>query len=108
MPRTDILNSSYQQGTVPSQWKQAVVVPIPKTNRPAWNSLRPVSLTDHFAKLAESFMTKWILSNIENKLDPNQFGNRKGVSTAHYLIKLMENLYNHADPPLKSQHCCSN
>ena len=96
-PLTDILNSSYHQGIVPSQWKQAVVVPIPKTNRPAWNSLRPVSLTDHFAKLAETYITRLILQDIDDKIDPNQFGNRKGVSTSHYLIKLMDNLYNHAD-----------
>ena len=44
-PMTDILNSSYQQGTVPSQWKQAIVVPLPKTKKPIWNQLRPVSLT---------------------------------------------------------------
>ena len=32
-PVTDILNSSYK-GVVPKQWKQAIVVPIPKTKPP--------------------------------------------------------------------------
>ena len=30
-------------------------------------------------------------------LDQNQFGNRKGVSTAHYLVKLVDNLCFHAE-----------
>ena len=87
-PLTDILNSSYQHGIVPLQWKKATVIPLPKSLPPSWDKLRPVSLTDHFAKLAESFITEWILSDIENNIDPNQFGNRKGVSTTHYLVKL--------------------
>jgi hypothetical protein len=101
-PLTNLLNSSYQQGVVPSQWKKAVVIPLPKSSPPSWDQLRPVSLTDHFAKLAETFVTEWILTDIEDKLDHNQFGNRKGVSTCHYLVKLINNLCSHADTP-KSQ-----
>ena len=33
-PVTDILNCSYKEGVVPNQWKQAIVVPIPKTKPP--------------------------------------------------------------------------
>ena len=63
---------------------------------------RPISPTDHFAKLAETFATEWILSDIKGNIDINQFGNRAGYSTSHYLVKLMNNLYEHADirPPL--------
>ena len=59
--------NSYQHGIVPLQWKKATVIPLPKSSPPSWDKLRPVSLTDHFAKLAESFITEWILSDIENK-----------------------------------------
>ena len=78
------------------------MIPLPKSSPPSWDKLRPVSLTDHFAKLAESFITEWILLDIENNIDPNQFGNRKGVSTSHYLVKLMNMLCSHTDK-LKSR-----
>ena len=60
------------------------MVPIPKIKPANWEKDRPVSLTDHFAKLAEGFMA---ISNI----DPNQYGNMKGVSTSHYLLRLIDN-----------------
>ena len=95
-PLADILNHSYMEGVVPPQWKRAVVVPIPKEKPARWDKLRPVSLTDHFAKVAEGFMAKWLLEDIDSKIDPNQYGNRKGVSTTHYLLKLMDTLHMNA------------
>ena len=44
-------------------------------------------------------MAKWLLENMENVIDPNQYGNRKGVSTTHYLIKLMDTLHMNANKP---------
>ena len=38
-PLTDILNQSYREGTVPSQWKKAAVVPIPKA-KPALGKIK--------------------------------------------------------------------
>ena len=96
-PLADILNKSYK-GVCPSQRKKAVV-PIPKTKPATWDKLRPVSLTDHFAKVAEGFMAKWLLEDMENLIDPNQYGNRKGVSTTHYLIKLIDTLHMNANKP---------
>lgn len=98
-PLADILNKSYEEGVCPPQWKKAVVVPIPKTKPATWDKLRPVSLTDHFAKVAEGFMAKWLLEDMESVIDPNQYGNRKGVSTTHYLIKLMDTLHMNANKP---------
>ena len=98
-PLAHILNSSYSEGIVPNEWKRAIVIPIPKSYPPTWNKLRPISLTDHFAKVAEHFVVQWIISDIQENLDPNQFGNRKGVSTTHYLVKLVNHLAAHADLP---------
>ena len=36
-----------------------------------------MSLTDHFAKVAESFITDWLMEDIEMQIDDGQFGNRK-------------------------------
>ena len=101
-PICDILNSSYAEGVVPTQWKKAIVVPIPKTNLPKCDKLRPVSLSDCFAKVAETFITDWILEDISDRIDLQQYGNVKGVSTSHYLVSLLHFLHQGAD---KSQQC---
>ena len=98
-PLTDIFNQSYKDGVVPQQWKKAIVVPVPKTKPATWNKLRPISLTDHFAKVAEGFVATWLLADIQSKIDPNQYGNRKGVSTSHYLVKLLDTLHKNGDHP---------
>ncbi|XP_071963865.1 uncharacterized protein [Antedon mediterranea] len=91
-PLCDILNCSFSEGIVPSQWKKAVVVPVPKVQPPTIDKLRPISITSVFAKVAEEFITDWILQDISSKIDVNQFGNVKGLSTAHYLTHLVHYL----------------
>ncbi|XP_072048590.1 uncharacterized protein [Amphiura filiformis] len=78
---------------------RAVEGPIAKTERATWAELQQISKTDHFAKVAEGFMAKWLLEDLEKSIDPNQYGNRKGVSTTHYLVKLMDTLIMNSDKP---------
>ena len=54
-------------------------------------------MTDHFAKVLEGFVAKWTTHDLEPHIDPQQFGNRKGLSTTHCLIDLMHTLYQHAE-----------
>ena len=61
------------------------------------DKLRPVSLSDCFAKVAETFITDWILEDISDKIDLQQYGNVKGVSTSHYLVSLLHFLHQGAD-----------
>jgi hypothetical protein len=103
-PLADILNQSYREGTVPPQWRKAVVVPIPKSKPATWDKLRPISLTDHFAKVAESFMNEWLMNDIESHIDSNQYGNRKKNSTTHYQIKLMDTEHKQTDKTRLQQH----
>ena len=56
-----------------------------------------MSLTSVFAKIAEGFVTGWVLDDVERKIDKRQFGNVKGVSTAHYLVSLVHYLHQGAD-----------
>ncbi len=100
VPPTDILNTSFEQAKVPEQWKCAEVAPIPKTNPPTIAELRPIALTSCFAKIAETFVAKWLLEDVVGKIDINQFGNQRKLSTCHYLIKLLHHqLYKNADNP---------
>ena len=80
------------QGKVPSQWKDANVIPIPKQTPPSIDKLRPISLTPCLAKVAEGRVCKWIIDEIHNGIDHRQFGNQKGVSTTHCLIDVYHHL----------------
>ncbi|XP_035688672.1 uncharacterized protein LOC118424240 [Branchiostoma floridae] len=50
-PLCDLLNTSLKEGTVPRQWKEANVVPLPKSSPPNIDELRPISLTPMLSKL---------------------------------------------------------
>ena len=57
-PVTAILNSSYKEQGLPSPWKPADVVPLPK-QKPVEDlskKLRPISLTPAISKLAKGFV----------------------------------------------------
>ena len=97
VPFTRILNMSFRLGVVPIQWKFGQVTPIPKSHPPCINNLRPITLTSYFSKVAESFMAKWLLEDIEKHIDTHQFGNRPGLSTSHYLVGLLHHLYKNAE-----------
>ena len=101
-PLCDVLNASFDEGAPPNQWKQAIIVPIPKEQPPRLEKLRPIALTDHFAKVAEHFMTKWLLADIEHLLDDSQFGSRAGRSTVHYLTDMVHYLCLNAEKPKNS------
>ena len=75
-PICAIYNASLRQGEVPSLWKCANVVPVPKTNPPVTveNDLRPISLTPTLSKIIESFIGKLIFQEIDDKIDKSQFG----------------------------------
>ena len=97
-PLTHIFNSSLSSGIFPSAWKLSYISPIPKVNPPAsFNDLRPISLTPLFSKVFEGFLTKYIMTDISESLDPCQFGNRPKYSTVHYLISLYDFLAKNTD-----------
>ena len=101
-PLTHVINSSFQQNVVPDECKKAIVVPIPKSNPPSVEKLRPVSLTDHFAKITEGFVAKWVINDIEPNLDQMQFGNRKTISTSHCIINILHKVFVNSDKPKSS------
>ncbi|XP_033109306.1 uncharacterized protein LOC117110657 [Anneissia japonica] len=82
---------------LPLTVEKTIVVPIPKEQPPRVDRLRPISLTSVFAKIAEEFVCDWILADIQPKLDIRQYGNVKGASTSHYLIRLIHDLSYAAD-----------
>ncbi|KAI8513928.1 hypothetical protein Bbelb_082520 [Branchiostoma belcheri] len=51
------------------------------------------------AKVAESFISKWLMQDIRSSLDPQQYGGLKGRSTTHYLVSLMDHLCRESEKP---------
>jgi hypothetical protein len=90
-PIACIFNSSFREGHIPSIWKSADVVPIPKINPPRRleKDLRPISLTPVICKTQESFMYSWVWDIIKAKIDKGQFGALKGTSATHALITMV-------------------
>ena len=79
IPVTNILNSSLVEGYVPQVWKDAIIAPIPKEMPAKIDKLRPIS--------------KWVVDDIGNSIDRNQYGSIKGSSTTHCLVELLDVLY---------------
>lgn len=90
-PLCCIFNSSLLEGVVPTVWKQANIVAIPKTKPPKSieQDLRPISLTPTLSKILESLIGRWMLEKIGDKFDRKQFGALKGRSTTHALVDIM-------------------
>ena len=92
-PLTDIFNSSLRRGEYPDVYKFEICTPVPKvhpTQSPT--QLRNISGLLNFDKIFEKLIAKLIVSDMEAKLDPAQFGNQKGISIQHYLIQMVHRI----------------
>ena len=82
----DLINRSFMEKQLPSVWKKADLLPIPKPKQPG--KYRPIALTSCPCKLME----KMILNRIRWKLGsghPNIFGFRPGVGTTDAIASLL-------------------
>ena len=73
-PLCHIFNYSLQNGVIPSIWKSANVVLIPKCQPPTSikDDLRPISLTPTLSKVLERLIGRRFLPNIMAKFDSRQ------------------------------------
>ena len=93
-PICRIINCSFTDQCLPSSWRLANVIPIPKQSPvlDVNNHLRPISLTSAISKVAEEFVVeKYIAPAILQIIDPCQFGAIPKSSTAHALISMIHN-----------------
>ncbi len=89
---TDIINTSYNEGRLPSSWKFANIIPIPKAKpvREVNKDLRPISLTPILSKVAEDYVVNlFIKPAVLKKIDPNQYGTVPRSSTTQALINML-------------------
>ena len=98
VPLTHILNACLKRGEWPDIWKIEAITPIPKVIPPKkMDNMRPISGQKWFNKIAEKIFSDMMLEDMKAKIDPAQFGNQKGLSTQHYLIKMIHKIVSSLD-----------
>ncbi|MBF6628703.1 MAG: endonuclease/exonuclease/phosphatase family protein, partial [Proteiniphilum sp.] len=89
---TAVLNLSWSLGTVPTIWRRASVIPLPKSgcDPTLLDSYRPISLTSHICKLFERLILKRLRRLVSDRdiLYPLQAGFRAQYSCSDLLYQL--------------------
>ena len=101
---TTIFQASYNQGTVPTAWFQADVVPVFKKGDPAAPSnYRPISLTAICCKLMEHIMQSNIMRHLDSHsiLNYAQHGFRKKRSCKTQLLMVTADIHKALDNNLQ-------
>ena len=93
---THLLNASLSQGTFPSEWKNAIVIPVPKEgDLSKQNNHRPISLLPLPGKIIEKVVHKRLLDYIESNhnLVHNQGGFRRNNSMINSVATFTHEVY---------------
>ena len=102
-PATLIFNTSISLGAVPLLWKASNIIPVPKVRQPSCESdTTPISLTAVLVKVLEDYVVQWMLEDIGQNIDTNQFGSVKGSSTTYCLLDMVSNWLAALDNPRKN------
>ena len=92
-PLTCLINMSISQGTFPNQLKLARVIPLFKgEDEQLVQNYRPISVLPFFSKIIEKVVASYVSDFFDdnNLFYKYQFGFRKGHSTSHAIITLVE------------------
>ena len=80
-PLTHIYNTSIKRGEYPSIYKFEVCTPVPKVNSPEnVTQLRNISGLLNFDKIYEKLISQAMISDMQVKMYPYQYGTSKGIS----------------------------
>lgn len=98
-----LLNEIWRNGEFPASWRNAIVVPIPKSNcnDSGPDAFRPISLTSCMAKVFERIINRRLITELESRgrLDNRQHAFRAGHGTETYFAELERSL------PTTDEHC---
>ena len=74
--------------------KKALVIPIQKGGNTTLPNNRPISLLPIFSKVFEKIISQkiWDYLDLNNLILPRQFGFRKGASTEHIILQLVDKI----------------
>ena len=87
------LKISLRRGEYPQIYKFEISTPVPKIFPPERvDQMRNISGLLNFDKVMEAMVSEVMISDMKMKSEPSQFGNEKGTSIQHYLIKLIHRI----------------
>ena len=103
-PFTDIINCSLKRGEYPQIYKYEKCTPVPKVFPPEKVSqMRNISGLLNFDKILERMISEVMISDMKASSDPSQYGNEKGTSIQHYLIKMIHRILTALDSNSKQE-----
>ena len=91
----NVFNHSLSNGTFPRAWKDSIITPLPKTNKPQnLKDFRPISLLPILSKILERIVHHQIVSYLidRNVINPYQSVYLKRFSTQTTLMKLIDEI----------------
>ena len=94
-PLAHVFNMSLQEGIVPSEWKEANIIPLfKKGSRNKSVNYRPVSLTSIICKLLETIIKDHMMDFLikHNLINPSQHGFLKAKSCLTNLLCCLEEI----------------
>ena len=103
-PLCNIINTSILQRRVPLAFKECCVSPIPKSNPPTLDSLRPITLLSVPAKLLEKHVLRSEKEKIISTFPPKQFAYRPNSDTTCALVSIHDEITKRLDD-LRSDAC---
>ena len=104
-PMANIINTCLRDGRFPAPWRREWVTPVPKTSphQPKnCQEIRKIASTSDYSKIFETFLRKWIVEDIDKKININQFAGRRGVGTEHLIVMMMDRVMKLLDNPGKT------
>ena len=96
VPLTHLINVSFKNSFVPSEWKQSRIIPIFKSGqKDLVTNYRPVALLSTFSKVLEKEVSFQIWRHLrDNKIiTDQQYGFKKASSTEDLLIDFMDRIF---------------
>ena len=103
-PLAHIFQESISQHEYPQLWKEEQVTSVPKVFPPETeNDIRKISGTPFFSKTFERFIVEWIQEDISQNMDPASYGGVPGMSTTHYMVKLVHDILKNLDNNSKGE-----
>ncbi|XP_065572111.1 uncharacterized protein LOC136034700 [Artemia franciscana] len=92
-PLSVLINLCFRIGIFPAVCKKAYIRVIRKvTNPKSCDELRPISQTPCLAKVAETFIMRVLLDQIQGSINQRQYGGLKDCNTSVYLVRMYDSL----------------
>ena len=103
-PLTDIINTSIRRGEYPRIYKNESCTPVPKSYPLKTTSdVRNISGLFTFDKIMEKLISELMIADMKPQMDRSQYGNKRGLSIQHYLIKMLHRILTELDKNGKNE-----